>query len=106
MSAALPLCIELISVCSKSLIGRVACDAAFEYCNLTQVTPLMALTGKNNYDIRIKCEKLPLCYDFSNVERFLNTKEVQSAIGAVKKWESCNHIANLALSLSGDWMFS
>lgn len=106
MKAALPVCTGLISTCSKSILGRVGCDAAVEYCNLTQVMPLMTLTGKNNYDIRLKCDKLPLCYDFSNVDNFLNTATVKTAIGANKSWESCNHYTNLALTLSGDWMLS
>ena len=28
--------------------------------------------GHNPYDMRIKCEKPPLCYDFGSVETFLN----------------------------------
>lgn len=68
---------------------------------------MLLTTGLNNYDIRIKCDKLPLCYDFSNVENFLNNKENIKALGAKKdKWESCNHKAQLALTLSGDWMLS
>lgn len=68
MKLALPACTALIKSCKDSIIGTLACDAAVEICNLSQVMPLLFLTGKNNYDVRKQCESLPLCYDFSNVE--------------------------------------
>ena len=48
----------------------------------------------NNYDMRIKCAVPPLCYDFSAPEIFLNDPANQKAIGATKKWESCNFAVN------------
>ena len=38
-------------------------------------------TGLNPYDMRIKCEVRPLCYDFTQVTTFLNNKEVQKELG-------------------------
>jgi len=35
----------------------------------------------NVYDIRKKCEHPPLCYDFSNVEKFLLREDVVKALG-------------------------
>jgi hypothetical protein len=34
-------------------------------------------SGLNVYDIRIKCETPPLCYDFSNVDKYLNQEAVR-----------------------------
>jgi hypothetical protein len=44
--------------------------------------------------MRIKCEKLPLCYDFSNIEAYLNRAEVVEALGASGSWQSCNMVVN------------
>lgn len=107
MQTALPACLALIKSCKQTVLGTLACDAAVEVCNASQVSVLLATTGLNNYDIRKKCEKLPLCYDFSNVENLLNNKETQKGINSKKdKWESCNHWTNLNLTLSGDWMLN
>merc|ERR1712100_627301 len=74
-----------------------ACTTAYALCNYGELIPYQ-LTGYNPYDMRIKCEKPPLCYDFSSVDTFLNTAEVQKAIGATKKWTSCNLLVNKAFS--------
>merc|ERR1712232_1118703 len=52
------------------------------------------MTGFNPYDMRIKCEKPPLCYDFSSVSTFLNAPDTQKQLGVTKKWESCNMQVN------------
>jgi len=56
----------------------------------------------NQYDMRIKCEKKPLCYDFSAVENFLNSADTQKQLGVTKKWASCNMDVNAAMQ--GDYM--
>jgi cathepsin A (carboxypeptidase C) len=65
-------------------------------------------TGLNPYDIRIKCEKPPLCYDFSNVQKWLNLKATKEALGVdLKKshaWNSCNFGINS--KFRSDWMKS
>ena len=35
----------------------------------------------NVYDIRKKCDFPPLCYDFSNVDKFLGREDVITALG-------------------------
>ncbi|KAF4742807.1 hypothetical protein FOZ63_014232, partial [Perkinsus olseni] len=47
------------------------------------------------YDMRQKCEHPPLCYDFSNVDKFLNDKRVQEELGVDTKWQECNTIVNV-----------
>merc|ERR1712203_489819 len=88
-------CVKAITKCNdaNSSLQGAACTAAFTACAYTQNVPYQ-LTGYNPYDMRIKCEKPPLCYDFGKVETFLNTPAVQTAIGATKKWSSCNLVVN------------
>jgi cathepsin A (carboxypeptidase C) len=92
-------CVKAIGKCNdaNSSLQGAACSAAFAACAYTQNVPYQ-LTGYNPYDMRIKCEKPPLCYDFSQVTTFLNTPEVQKAIGATKKWASCNLLVNKAFT--------
>jgi len=44
----------------------------------------------NVYDIREKCEHPPLCYDFSNVDKFLARADVIEALGVKgRSWTEC-----------------
>jgi len=63
-----------------------------------------ARTGLNTYDIRVPCGPDPLCYDFSNVEKFLQLEKVRSYLNVSMsaKWESCNRGVNG--DFGGDWM--
>ncbi|XP_058099121.1 serine carboxypeptidase-like 48 isoform X2 [Magnolia sinica] len=55
-----------------------------------------------HYDIRKKCEG-SLCYDFSNMDKFLNQKSVREALGVGKrKFVSCSPIVYEAMIT--DWM--
>jgi len=61
-------------------------------CSDTLVAPF-ALTGLNIYDIRQKCDKPPLCYDFTRVQKFLNAETTRAALRITDKshkWEACN----------------
>lgn len=54
------------------------------------------------YDIRKKCEG-DLCYDFSNMERFLNEKSVREALGVGDiDFVSCSSTVYEAMLM--DWM--
>ena len=44
------------------------------------------LTGMNPYDMREKCAVPPLCYDFSNVQKYLQRDDVRRALGARGRW--------------------
>ena len=56
----------------------------------------------NVYDIRRKCDVPPLCYDFSDMETYLNREDVQAALGVGgRKWESCNMEVHTAMLM--DW---
>ena len=56
----------------------------------------------NVYDVRIPCDSPPLCYDFSNIDSFLNSDAVREALGVNRSWTECNMGVHLALI--GDWM--
>jgi len=102
MKAGMGACTAGIRACNAGN-GSVACLAAAEGCNLLTQIPYK-LTGKNPYDMRIPCEHGNLCYDFSNIGTYLNTKEIQTELGVSKKWGSCNMAVNLAFQTAGDWM--
>ena len=78
---------------------------AMEVCQLLADSVLgNPLSPKFNvYDIRIPCEHPTLCYDFSQADTFLNSKNVTDVIGVTgRKWESCNMLVHTFLL--GDWM--
>ena len=72
MRAAVEPCTALINECNAgSVVSIEACLGAYIVCNYGEQIPYQ-LSGYNPYDMRIKCDVLPLCYDFSNVDQFLN----------------------------------
>ncbi|KAK9127522.1 hypothetical protein Syun_016319 [Stephania yunnanensis] len=65
-----------------------------DYKNINKMIPY--------YDIRKKCEG-SLCYDFSNMEKFLNQKSVRDALGVGDiEFVSCSSAVYQAMIL--DWM--
>jgi cathepsin A (carboxypeptidase C) len=53
-------------------------------------------SGMNPYDIRLKCEKQPLCYDFENIGAYMNDPQVKEVLGVPDsvQWEDCNNTVN------------
>jgi cathepsin A (carboxypeptidase C) len=97
----LPRCINLAKACQ---VNVSLCDQADTYCNLVETTPY-SMTGLNPYDIRKPCGDNDLCYDFSNVDVFLNLQSTRDALhvsSEVKEWVSCNTRVNLHFIF--DWM--
>jgi len=93
-------CVNLAKACQNNV---EICDQADTYCNLFETTPYYN-TGLNPYDIRKPCEG-DLCYDFTNVDTFMNlasTREALHVSDEVKKWESCNTAVNIMFVK--DWM--
>lgn len=84
--------------------GAKAQLAALEFCQLLADSVLgNPLKPKFNvYDIRIPCENPPLCYDFSQMDTFLNRADVQQALGVDKHWEEVDQMVHTYLL--GDWM--
>jgi cathepsin A (carboxypeptidase C) len=106
MTSSISKCTTLIEECNKgdSIVNKFACQTAFVICNMSQTSPYQ-MTGLNPYDIRLKCGDNPLCYDFSNIETWLNLEETKEALHISKEshyWRSCNMGINLKFHT--DWM--
>ena len=74
---------------------------AVQFCNTQLVQPYQ-MSGYNVYDMRKLCGANPLCYDFTAIEKYLNSVQVKSKLGVTKTWTSCNMKVNAAMQ--GDWM--
>eukprot|EP00929_Paragymnodinium_shiwhaense_P029485 TRINITY_DN1687_c0_g3_i1.p1 TRINITY_DN1687_c0_g3~~TRINITY_DN1687_c0_g3_i1.p1 ORF type:complete len:499 (+),score=125.32 TRINITY_DN1687_c0_g3_i1:52-1548(+) len=112
MKGLVPACELGIAACNKGvdpdpqtggIMNATACLAAYDACNFMSMIPY-ELTGKNPYDMRIKCEHGRLCYDFDMITTYLNKAEVQKELGVSKKWGSCNMAVDLAFVSAGDWL--
>jgi len=99
-NAGWPQCKQSIEKCQNE---TEACALAREICSAMMLSPY-TLSGKNPYDIRLKCEKEPLCYDFTNIETFMNNETVKATLGVPEdiEWEDCNNTVNAMFS--SDWM--
>ncbi|OWM70229.1 serine carboxypeptidase-like [Punica granatum] len=95
-----PVCETAIKLCGTD--GTLSCMASYFVCN-TIFSSIMALAGDTNYyDIRKKCEG-SLCYDFSNMEKFLSQKSVREALGVGDiDFVSCSPTVYQAMLV--DWM--
>jgi len=95
-----PVCETAIKLCGTD--GTISCMASYFVCN-TIFSSIIALAGNiNYYDIRKKCEG-SLCYDFSNMEKFLNQKSVRDALEVGElDFVSCSPTVYQAMLV--DWM--
>ncbi|KAF7132243.1 hypothetical protein RHSIM_Rhsim09G0147200 [Rhododendron simsii] len=96
----LPVCETAIKLCGTD--GTISCVASYFVCN-SIFSSIMAIAGDvNYYDVRKKCEG-SLCYDFSNMEQFLNQKTVREALGVGEiDFVSCSPTVYQAMLV--DWM--
>jgi len=102
MKAAVAPCVALITRCNNG--NYTACVTATDLCNMGLLMPY-ELTGLNPYDMREKCKVPPLCYDFNNVQTYLDMDSVKEQLGTQgHKWADCNRAVAMAFELSGDWM--
>jgi len=92
-------CAHLIHECnSKTKDGNnnFICQNANYQCEKAGMGTYDA-TGLNPYDIRKKCQVQPLCYDFSNVETWLNKDTTRRSLHVSEKsnkWQTCNDNVN------------
>ncbi|CAK9182814.1 unnamed protein product [Ilex paraguariensis] len=95
-----PRCEQAIKLCGSD--GGNSCMAAYLVCNSIFNNILSVAGDRNYYDIRKKCEG-DLCYDFSNMENFLNQKSVRNALGVGDiEFVSCSSTVYDAMIM--DWM--
>ncbi|KAK8965744.1 Serine carboxypeptidase 3 [Platanthera guangdongensis] len=73
-----PACEKAIKLCGSS--GKAACMASYLVCNTIFNSILNTAGNINYYDIRKQCEG-SMCYDFSNMEKFLNQESVRKTLG-------------------------
>jgi len=106
MQKAVPGCVSAIKKCNDGSgpVAKLSCAYAYETCNAALMEPYQ-MTGMNPYDMRVKCAKPPLCYDFSGVGKFLERTDVRAALNIradAGTWQSCNFKVNHMFM--GDWM--
>ncbi|KAG2645323.1 hypothetical protein PVAP13_2KG363470 [Panicum virgatum] len=95
-----PTCEFAVKLCGTS--GTVSCLAAYFVCNTIFSAIRTIIGSKNYYDIRKPCVG-SLCYDFSNLEKFLNKKTVRESLGVGDiEFVSCSPSVYEAMLL--DWM--
>ncbi|XAR72139.1 Carboxypeptidase C [Bertholletia excelsa] len=95
-----PLCESAVKRCGTD--GTLSCVAANLACNVIFGSILLIAGDINYYDIRRKCVG-SLCYDFSDMEKFLNLETVRDALGVGnRKFVSCSTAVYAGLLL--DWM--
>ncbi|QCE07900.1 serine carboxypeptidase-like [Vigna unguiculata] len=96
-----PACELAIKLCGTD--GTIACTASYFVCNTIFNSILShAADDINYYDIRKKCEG-SLCYDFSNLEKFLQLESVREALGVGDiAFVSCSSTVYQAMLV--DWM--
>ncbi|KAK3135765.1 hypothetical protein QOZ80_5BG0423150 [Eleusine coracana subsp. coracana] len=95
-----PACKLGIKLCGYA--GAIPCIASYAVCNSIFTSILLLAGNVNYYDIRKQCEG-SLCYDFSNMDKFLNDNSVRDALGVGnKKFVSCSPLVYEAMI--ADWM--
>ncbi|CAH9072298.1 unnamed protein product [Cuscuta epithymum] len=96
-----PACETSIKSCGTK--GGNTCITALGTC-LQIFNGILDVTGNiNYYDIREKCTGGRLCYDFSNMETYLNLKKVRKALGVGNiTYVSCN--TDVQIAMERDWM--
>jgi serine carboxypeptidase-like clade 4 len=95
-----PACELSIKLCGTK--GTVSCFASYLVCN-SIFNSIMAIAGNiNHYDVRKECNG-GLCYDFSNMENYLNQGSVRDALGVgSRKFVSCSPLVYEVMLT--DWM--
>lgn len=96
----IPPCEEQIKLCGTN--GGTDCTSAYSTCERIFNQIVGASNGINYYDVRKQCDG-DLCYDFSNVENFLNQDSVREALGVGDiEFVSCSSTVYDAMLM--DWM--
>lgn len=100
LSKLYPACDMSIKLCGTT--GKVTCVASFLVCNSIFNAILTMIGPVNYYDIRKECIGT-LCYDFSNMETYLNQRAVKDALGVGHRmFVSCNPLVYEMMLV--DWM--
>ncbi|XP_057953064.1 serine carboxypeptidase-like [Malania oleifera] len=96
----IPACEDAIKLCGTD--GESTCIQSYVVCTNIFNQIMELIPDANYYDIRKKCDG-DLCYDFSNMEKFLNQKSVRNVLGVGKiEFVSCSSKVYDAMVV--DWM--
>ncbi|KAF3323163.1 serine carboxypeptidase-like protein [Carex littledalei] len=96
-----PECQLATKFCGTS--GKISCTLAYVLCN-TIFSSVMKIAGnKNYYDVRKKCEG-DLCYDFSDMEKYLKQKSVREALGVPAGLDFVSCSTSVHEAMVTDWM--
>lgn len=100
MSNSVKRCMQAIELCGAD--GDSSCVSAYIACNNIFNRIVSIYGGKNYYDIRKNCVG-DLCYDFSNMEKFLNLQSVRDDLGVGEiDFVSCS--STVYEAMVNDWM--
>jgi len=100
LSRLFPACLKSIELCGPK--GTVTCIAAYLVCQSIFNSILTIAGNINYYDVRKECHG-ELCYDFSNLDSYLNNATVREALGVGnRKFVSCSPLVYEAMIV--DWM--
>jgi len=101
-----PACRKLIESCYETDDSEpLICQSAMIACSGMYMKSASGLNAKNlnQYDVRNKCQKPPMCYDFSDVQSFVDQPEIRQVLGVPAiEWQSCNFEVNM--DFMGDFM--
>mmetsp|Transcript_4680 Transcript_4680/g.12062 ORF Transcript_4680/g.12062 Transcript_4680/m.12062 type:complete len:501 (+) Transcript_4680:335-1837(+) len=97
-----PSCKKAIDVCNGHA-WATECSLAMTLCQVGIVNRIMSAAGNFNvYDVRLPC-KGQLCYDFSDIDKFLNLPSTRKWLGVGdRSWEECD--MSVHSDMMGDWM--
>ena len=90
-------CITSLHQCNQGddVHSSFACNVGSLLCG--SIIREYSKTGLNPYDISKLCGDHPLCYDFSHVEKFMNSETTKRALHVDARnpsWETCNDALN------------
>ncbi|XP_057953829.1 serine carboxypeptidase-like [Malania oleifera] len=100
-----PQCQQQLKLCAADNGGESACKAAYDACipfYINVSSMVLQRDNLNRYDIRKQCIG-KMCYDLSNMEKFLNQAAVKAALGVGNvNFVSCS--ISVYKGLIGDYM--
>lgn len=100
LSKLYPACAASIKLCGPK--GTIGCIAALIICQSIFSSILVIAGNINYYDVRKECQGA-LCYDFSNLDTFMNNETTREALGVGnRKFVACSPLVHEAMIV--DWM--
>ncbi|KAJ3685788.1 hypothetical protein LUZ61_014952 [Rhynchospora tenuis] len=96
-----PECQMATKLCGTS--GKISCTLAYVLCNTIFNSIMRVVGNKNYYDVRKNCEG-DLCYDFSDMEKYLAQQSVREALGVPSGLDFVSCSSSVHEAMVTDWM--